>query len=151
MEQWAEGMGFEVKFNEKIMHTLSSFGMKEFVDAVMYVLQTVLDPSQPSLKGQESLDWQKRWPWMICEPNEKEGKFLLNEILQAGNFGHYDDRIARGSKSFMGFMVPGSISHAIEKTKHNLRLLKHYPEEVLWEPFFRVYHWIWRRFELWRY
>ena len=151
MAQWAEGMGVAVKSNEEIMHTFSRFGMKKFAGAVMYVLQTVFDPSQPSLKGKESLDWQKRWPWMICEPNEKEGKFLLNEILQAGNFGKYDDRIARGAKSFMGFKVSSSISHAIEKTKHNLRLLKHYPEEVLWEPFFRVYHWIWRRFELWRY
>lgn len=151
MAQWAEGMGVAVKSNEEIMHMLSGFGMKKFAAAVMYVLQTVLDPSQPSLKGQESLDWRKRWPWMICEPDEKEGKFLLNEIMMAGNFGKYDDRIARGAKSFMGFKVPDSISHAIEKTKHNLRLLKHYPEEVLWEPFFRVYHWIWRKLELWRY
>lgn len=30
-------------------------------------------------------------------------------------------------------------------------LLTHYPEEVLSEPFFRAYHWVWRRFELWRY
>lgn len=89
--------------------------------------------------------------YLICQPNEKEGKFLLAEIMQAGNFGKYDERIARGSKSFMGFKVSCSISHAIEKTKHNLRLLKHYPEEVLWEPFFRVYHWIWRKLELWRY
>ena len=89
--------------------------------------------------------------YLICQPNEKEGQFLLNEIMQAGNFGKYDERIARGSKSFMGFKVSGSISHAIEKTKHNLRLLSHYPEEVICEPFFRVYHWIWRRFELWRY
>lgn len=142
MAQWAEGMGVAVKSNEEIMHTLSSFGMKKFAGAVMYVLQTVFDPSQPSLKGKESLDWQKRWPWMICEPNEKEGKFLLNEIMQAGNFGKYDDRIKHGGTQSQ---------HAWEKTKHNLRLLTHYPEEVLCEPFFRVYHWIWRRFELWRY
>lgn len=142
MAQWAEGMGVAVKSNEEIMHTLRRFGMKKFAGAVMYVLQTVLDTSQPSLKGQESLDWHKRWPWMICEPNEKEGKFLLNEIMQAGNFGKYDDRINRDG---------GQFSHAIEKTKHNLRLLTHYPEEVICEPFFRVYHWVWRRFELWRY
>ena len=50
-----------------------------------------------------------------CQPNEKEGKFLLNEIMQAGNFGRYDDRIARGAKRFMGSKVSSSISHAIEK------------------------------------
>ena len=69
----------------------------------------------------------------------------------AGNFVKYDEHIARGTKNFMELKVTDSISYGIEKTKHNLRLLKHYPEEVLWEPFFRVYHWIWRMLELWRY
>ena len=126
MAQWAEGMGVAVKSNEEIMHTLSRFGMKKFAGAVMYVLQTVF--AMPDV-------------YLLCPPNEKEGQFLLNEIMQAGNFGKYDDRIKHGgSKS----------QHAWEKTKHNFRLLTHYPEEVICEPFFRVYHWIWRRFELWR-
>lgn len=63
----------------------------------------------------------------------------------------------------------------VEKTKHNMRLVGHYPEEVIWElteqreqraswlalcrvvteeddsqPVFRVYHWVWRKFELWK-
>ena len=31
-------------------------------------------------------------PWMICEPNEKEGRKLLEEIMKGGNFGQYDER-----------------------------------------------------------
>ena len=127
MAQWAEGMGVAVKSNEEIMHTLSRFGMKKFASAVMYVLQTVF--AMPDV-------------YLLCPPKEKEGKFLLNEIMQAGNFGKYDERIKHGGTQF---------SHAIEKTKHNIRLLTHYPEEVLWEPFFRVYHWVWRKLELWRF
>lgn len=126
MGQWAEGMGISVKSNEEIMHTLGRFGMKKFAGAVMYVLKTVF--AMPD-------------EYLICTPNEKEGKFLLNEIMMAGNFGKYDERIKHGG---------GQLSHAIEKTKHNLRLLTHYPEEVLWEPWFRVYHWIWRKCRLWR-
>ena len=127
MAQRAEGMGIVVKSNEEIMQTLSRFGMRKFTGAVMWVLAQVFAiPNE----------------YLICKPNEKEGKFLLNEIMMAGNFGKYDERINHNG---------GQFSHAIEKTKHNLRLLTHYPEEVLWEPFFRVYHWIWRRFELWRY
>ena len=127
MAQWAEGMGVAVKSNKEIMHTLSRFGMKKFASAVMYVLQTVF--AMPD-------------EYLICQPDEKEGKFLLDEIMQAGNFGKYDERINHNG---------GQFSHAIEKTKHNLRLLTHYTEEVICEPFFRIYHWIWRRFELWRY
>lgn len=127
MAQWAVGMGIAVASNEEIMHTLGSFGMKKFAGAVMYVLQTVF--AMPD-------------EYLICQPNEKGGKFLLNEIMQAGNFGKYDDRIKHGGTKSQ---------HAWEKTKHNLRLLTHYPEEVICEPFFRVYHWIWRKFELWRY
>ena len=127
MAQWAEGMGIAVKNNTEIMHTLGRFGMKKFASATMYVLQTVF--AMPD-------------EYLICKPNEKEGKFLLNEIMLAGNFGKYDKRIKHGGTQ---------TQHAWEKTKHNLRLLTHHPEEVLCEPFFRVYHWIWRRFELWRY
>ncbi len=127
MAQWAEGMGIAVKSNAEIMHTLGRFGMKKFAGAVMYVLLTVFAmPDQ----------------YLLCQPNEKEGKFLLGEIMQAGNFGKYDDRIKHGGTQ---------TQHAWEKTKHNLRLLAHYPEEVICEPFFRVYHWMWRRLELWRY
>lgn len=102
MSQWAEGMGIAVRSKEEILHTLSSFGMRKFAGAVMYVLQTVF--AMPDV-------------YLLCSPNEREGMFLLNEIMQTGNFG-----------------------------KHNLRLLTHYPEEVFWEPFSRVYHWAWRKF-----
>lgn len=111
---------------EEILKTLASFGMMKFVGAMMWVLQTVfsMDPE-----------------YMLCAPDEKEGRFLLDEIMKAGNFGKFDERIKHGGSQFQ---------HAWEKTKHNLRLVTHYPEEVLWEPFFRVYHWWWRRLELWR-
>ena len=40
-------------------------------------------------------------PWMICEPNEKEGKKLLEEIMKGGNFGQYDTRDAALKKMTM--------------------------------------------------
>ena len=77
-------------------------------------------------------------PWMICEPNEKEGKKLLEEIMKGGNFGQYDTRDAALKKG-------GMIKHGLWKLKRVMRLVRSYPEEALWEPVFRVYHRIWRK------
>ena len=77
-------------------------------------------------------------PWMICEPNEKEGRKLLAEIMQGGNFGQYDTRDAALKKG-------GMIKHGVWKLKRVMRLVSSYPEEALWEPVFRVYHLGWRK------
>ena len=76
-------------------------------------------------------------PWMICEPNEVEGKKLLAEIMQGGNFGQYDTRDAELKKG-------GMMKHGLWKLKRVMRLVSSYPEEALWEPVFRVYHLLWR-------
>lgn len=76
-------------------------------------------------------------PWMICEPNEKEGKRLLEEIMKGGNFGQYDTRDAALKKG-------GMMKHGLWKLKRVMRLVRSYPEEALWEPFFRTWHFFWR-------
>lgn len=116
----------------EIMRVIERLGMKKFASAMMYVLQTVF--AMPD-------------EYLICKPDEKEGKFLLNEIIQAGNFGKYDKRIKRVEGSYLKVQC----NHAFEKWKHNLRLIAHYPEEVLWEPVFRLYHFVWRKFRLWKF
>lgn len=76
-------------------------------------------------------------PWMICEPNENEGKKLLEEIMKGGNFGQYDTRDAALKKG-------GMVKHGVWKLKRVMRLVRSYPEEALWEPVFRLYHLGWR-------
>ena len=76
-------------------------------------------------------------PWLLCEPNEKEGKKLLEEIMKGGNFGQYDTRDAELKRG-------GMVKHGVWKLKRVMRLVRSYPEEALWEPVFRVYHLIWR-------
>ena len=76
-------------------------------------------------------------PWMICEPNEVEGRKLLAEIMQGGNFGQYDTRDAALKKG-------GMMKHGVWKLKRVMRLVSSYPEEALWEPVFRVWHLCWR-------
>ena len=103
--------------------TLCSFGMKKFVGAVMSVLRIVFDIDEALL---------------LCEPNNKEGKFLLDEILRGGNFGKYDDRNEV-------IPVDNKLQHGLFNIKHNLRYLRHYPSEVLWMPLWKTWHWVWRK------
>lgn len=105
------------------LRVLRKLHMMQFTSAVMWVLQEVM--AMPK-------------EWTLCEPDEREGRFLLSEILRAGNFGLFDDRITipeNESKIHSFFRI----------TKQNLRLLGHYPEETLWNPAYRAWHYCWRK------
>ena len=73
----------------------------------------------------------------FCEPNEKEGRRLLAEIMRGGNFGQYDNRD-------VALKNGGMMKHGVWKLKRVMRLVRSYPEEALWEPVFRVWHLVWR-------
>ena len=118
---WSEGLGTPVMANNEVIATLRSFGMAKFSAAVMYVLHEVF--AMPTL-------------YYICEPNEKEGKKLLAEIMNSGNFGHYDSEKPN--------VYQHRLQYHIWKFKRIFRLAMSYPEEALWEPVFRVYHLFWR-------
>lgn len=111
---------------EKCLGQIERLGLKRFASAVMWVIQKVLAPFS---KYSEEKNWKEHYPWMICKPNEKEGRFLLSEILQAGNFGKHDER-ANGEYN------SGTLSHTIYKIKRNLRLSVSYPSEVVWGGYF---------------
>ena len=117
-----EGHGSAVMSPSQVMSVFRSFGMAKFASAVMSVLHEVF--AMPT-------------HYYICEPSEKEGKKLLDEIMQGGNFGKYDTRDAALKKG-------GMIKHGLWKLKRVMRLVRSYPEEALWEPVFRVWHLIWR-------
>ena len=95
---------------------------------------------QVSKIGQQLKEKYVCEPWMICEPNEREGRRLLEEIMKGGNFGQYDTRDAALKKG-------GMIKHGVWKLKRVLRLVRSYPEEALWEPMFRVWHLGWRKMQ----
>ena len=140
---WSEGLGTPVMSATEIMAVLRSFGMGKFTAAVMYVLHEAFENEKCRMKKQRSAAEGKAneecqcQPWMICEPNEVEGKKLLAEIMQGGNFGQYDTRNAALKKG-------GMMKHGLWKLKRVMRLVRSYPEEALWEPVFRVWHLVWR-------
>lgn len=119
--------------SELIKH-IRACGMKRFASALMLVLQEMFGISNDEL---------------LCNASKKHGTFLLNEMMTAGNFGHNDERMKALE------VKKGRLSYQLQKAqrrfKRNLRFLTSYPEEVICEPFARVYHFVWRKFGLYRY
>ena len=133
---WSEGLGTPVMSAQEVMAVIRSFGMTKFAGAVMYVLHKVFAIPTRQLITDERL-MITDCPWLLCEPNEKEGKKLLEEIMKGGNFGQYDTRDAVLKNG-------GMMKHGVWKLKRVMRLVGIYPEEALWEPVFRVWHLFWR-------
>lgn len=106
---------------QEAMRVLGTFRMKRFVGAVMYALQEVFKLDEGSL---------------MCQPLRKDGRFLLNEIIQAGNFGHHDER---------NHHQQGRFANGVENMKRNLRFIGRYPQEVCWMPAWKIWHWCWRK------
>ena len=91
----------------QIVTTLRRLGMMKFAGAMMYVLREACGMSSE---------------WLLCKPNEKEGKFLLREIMRGGPQEETE------SRSFKRYWTMG----------------KHYPSEVLWVYPWRAWHLCWR-------
>ena len=115
------------KDKDRVMQVVRHLGMGRFASALMYVLQEVF--AMPD-------------EWLLCEPSEKHGRFLLNEIMIAGNFGHDDPRMAslNVKEGHLGYQI----SHAWRRIKRNMRFFTSYPEEVFWEPYARMSHFAWK-------
>lgn len=110
------------KNKKNIVELYEQFGMKRFATGIMWIMKEVF-----GLKDE----------YLLCEPDEKEGRFLLNEVMQNGNFGHHDDRkIKVKSKLAQPFVT---------RIQHNWHLATHYPAEFCWAPMWLVYHYIWKR------
>lgn len=107
---------------KEAVQALERLHLKRFASAVMYVLQEVFGMADGHL---------------LVEPSGRYGKRLLDEVLLAGNFGQYDERIRRkaGESAFHRFR---------RKVGRNMRFLSDYPEEVLWSPLFKMWHYAWR-------
>lgn len=107
---------------QRTMELFKKTGMAGFVGATMWVLQEVF--------GLEK-------KYLLCHPDEKRGKQLLKEILVAGNFGKYDDRINKNSQNKL-------FSRAWISFKRKLKFIVYYPQEILFDIPMRTYMYIWR-------
>ena len=104
-----------------VQEEFKELGLWKFAGAIMYIMQEVF--GMPASR-------------LIVPPNEKYGKFVLNEVLEAGNFGKHDER-NRFGKSKLG--------HNLQRVYRDIRLVRYFPAEALSEPIFRVWHFLWRK------
>lgn len=99
---------------------VKSFGMWRFARGVMWIMQKIF-----------ALDRK----YMYCEPLEKEGRFILDIVLDGGNFGHNNSFNVKGL---------GRFNTLISVAKHNIKILKRYPLEALLSPLWYVWHKVWK-------
>ena len=105
---------------DRVQKELKELGLWKFAGAIMYIMQEVFGMPASHL---------------IVPPNEKYGRFVLNEVLEAGNFGRHDAR-NRFGRSQLG--------HNLQRVYRDIRLVRYFPAEALSEPFFRIWHFFWR-------
>lgn len=116
--------GITEKERDEVVKMIKKMGLERFTGAVMYILCRVF--------GMEKKNC------LLC-PDEREGKFLLKEVLLAGNFGHFDSRLLRKDKETRA-------DHFVRRVKRNLRFWRGYPREVFSIPLFKVWHTCWRKY-----
>lgn len=104
---------------------LSKLRMKSFVGGIMWILTSCF-----GMKGE----------YVIGIVNPRHGRFLLSEIMSAGNFGQYDDRTKRVSTDQI-------IKRGFAQFSRNVRFLTYYPTEVFWSPIWKTWHWGWRKWK----
>lgn len=110
----------DIKDLTELQRNLKHFGLWKFAGAIMYIMHEVF--GMPASR-------------LIVPSNEKYGKFVLNEVLEAGNFGRHDAR-NRFGRSQLG--------HNLQRVYRDIRLIKYFSAEALCEPLFRVWHFFWR-------
>ena len=105
---------------DRVQKELKELGLWKFAGGIMYIMKEVF--GMPASR-------------LIVPSNEKYGKFVLNEVLEAGNFGRHDER-NRFGKSQLG--------HNLQRVYRDMRLVRYFPAEALCEPLFRTWHFFWR-------
>ena len=115
--------GFSQEEREECAMRLKEFGLEKFAAATTYILQEKF-----------GLEREKH----IVPSDSKRGEFLLNEVMTAGNFGQYDTRYSIVSKE-------NEFAHFLNSMKRIARLIFQYPGETLWSPYFKIWHYFWRK------
>ena len=91
------------------------FGLTRFAQGVMWI-------------EQECLGVEKNL--LIEEPDERAGRMIMKEMLEGGNFGHYDERYKIRKK--------GYIARGLADGYRLLKLAFVFPSETMWKLYRKV-------------
>ena len=113
-----------------IKEKIRDFGLEKFAGACSWVMWYVFEgcDKESILLSDDSV---------LPPPNEKNGEFLLKEIMETGNFGKLDKR--KNIREDDGVLVT-----TIKKWLHYTRLAKSYPVEFFWLPVGSLYVRLWK-------
>lgn len=112
------------KLKGKVLPVIRDLGLMDFCKALMWVLGEVFYMPKDQ---------------MLAEPDEHRGRFLLSEVMRAGNFGHSDDRVGDWAEMNRWKRLTWG-------TRWSWRLIGQYPREVFWHPYYRISQYFWRLF-----
>lgn len=113
--------GFTPEEQADAVYWIKQLGMKRFAAGLMWVLREYF-----GLKEQ----------YLLMEPDEKEGCFIMREVLLTGNMGHSDKR------NWGSMRTP--FSRFFLNLRRDVYLVGHYPHEVVWQPVFSLWLYFWR-------
>lgn len=117
--------GFTEEERIDSLNWIKFLGMRRFAGAVMWFCCEVFGMDEK---------------YCLCEADEKEGQFLLSEVMHTGNMGHFDSRVKDGAYST-------AFKRYISNLKRSAHLCSHYPEDCLWAPFFNLWLYFFRLFK----
>ena len=105
-----------------VLKTLKHLGMKRFTGAVMASVQ---------------FNFGLEEEYLLCPPDQKHGRRLVEDIIRMGNFGVMDRRnYSRDGES--------ALARFHRKNRRVFSNLRYYPREVVWSPFARIRQYLWR-------
>lgn len=113
--------GFSEEERLSAVRWIEALGMKRFARGMMWVLQEYFGLGEQ---------------YLLMAPDEKEGRFIMQEVLLTGNMGHSDTRQWGSMKT--------PLSRFFVNLRRDLFLARHYPHEALWQPVFSVWLYFWR-------
>lgn len=119
--------GFKVSGVPEFQELLRTFGMTRFAKGVMWIIAHVF----ANVNANDNPNF-----FLGIKPNEKEGRYILNEVMTGGNFVHYKEEGLSIGK--------GKLNTIFKVVSHNLHLFTHYPADTIWAPLYFVRHKLWK-------